>query len=102
MLESGGLSLEVKDWDRGFIGGNDRLGSATVPFSDLYSKVNGGPLEYALAPPQGRENEAAGFVTIKCRQATPDDVDVHKKGFLRGGLLSQNTETEAMTVRDTI
>ena len=76
----GGLKLQVKDWDRG-LGGNNPLGEARVAPEDLYCISNGEPREYKIVPPTGRENEDAGYLTIRSRPATEEDLASRRVTF---------------------
>eukprot|EP00546_Thalassionema_frauenfeldii_P020474 CAMPEP_0178902658 /NCGR_PEP_ID=MMETSP0786-20121207/4727_1 /TAXON_ID=186022 /ORGANISM="Thalassionema frauenfeldii, Strain CCMP 1798" /LENGTH=1315 /DNA_ID=CAMNT_0020573949 /DNA_START=59 /DNA_END=4006 /DNA_ORIENTATION=- len=70
MYLAGGLTFKVKDYDPGILGGNDELGAITVPSSTIY-ELNG-EKEFHLSPPKGH-GEDAGFITIRCRDATLGD-----------------------------
>lgn len=70
MYLAGGLTFKVKDYDPGILGGNDELGSITVPSSTIYELT--GEKEFHLSPPKGH-GEDAGFITIRCRDATLGD-----------------------------
>lgn len=75
-----GISLKVKDWDRGF-GGNDDLGSVDIPADIIY---NFGPdvKEFKLDPPSGK-NDEAGYVSIRCSVISAAERDSRKKGLFR-------------------
>lgn len=73
--------LKVKDWDRGF-GGDDSLGSVSIPADTLYNFGNE-PKEFKLDPPSGR-NEEAGFIKLSCSQISAAERDSRKKGFFKG------------------
>ena len=86
VLDVDGLILDVVDWDRGMIGKHDPLGNAKVPAKDLYSNVDWEqPKEYKLSPPKGKEDVTdAGYVKVRFRIASEDDIKKYKQGFLKG------------------
>ena len=65
-----GLKFELKDWDR--VGSNDFLGHVDVPASKFVDGT-GDAMEFKVIPPNGKEQEKAGFLLIRCRNASPDD-----------------------------
>lgn len=65
-----GLKFELKDWDR--VGSNDLLGEVDVPASKFVNGTGDG-MEFKVIPPKGKEQENAGFLLIRCRNASPDD-----------------------------
>lgn len=75
---SGGIVLKVKDWDRG-VGANDDLGEVVVDADTLYD-AKGEKIELALSPPKGKA-EDAGFITIRVRHATAEDMEMKKKSM---------------------
>ena len=88
LLDDDGLVLDVIDWDRGMIGKHDPLGDTKVPAKDLYSTSSNDweqPKQYKIKPPKGKENvDDAGYVKLRFRIATDDDIKHYKKGFIRG------------------
>ena len=80
LFDAGGLDFIVRDWDR--IGKNDELGHVNVSAGKIYSNMNGQDLEVKINPPKGKENDNAGYLTIRCTSTTADDHAGEKKKFL--------------------
>ena len=99
LVGAGGLTLELKDWDRGF-GGNDPLGHANVPAVDLYGVMKTEqPLskEYSIIPPPGHEGKPAGFVTLGAKLVTSDNVPAKSSGGLLGRVAAKVAPKPAAT-----
>jgi hypothetical protein len=62
------------------IGKNDDLGHVLVPAINVCS-ANGDQQEFKLQPPKGKDKMDAGYITIRCSPASPED-HKEKKGFL--------------------
>ena len=86
-----GLKFVLKDWDR--VGANDPLGHVEVPPSTLQNGSGDG-LEFMVIPPTGREIEKAGYLLIRCRNATLEDEDLLKKQS-NTNLFARTTKEEA-------
>lgn len=80
LVELGGLTFKVKDWDR--LGSNDDLGIVLVPAKDIYMSSKGDNVEYKLTPPKGHENQDAGSITIRTTQTSAEDHTGEKKNLL--------------------
>jgi hypothetical protein len=72
---SEGLLCLIYDYDK--IGGNEKLGSATIPPRTLY-EAKGQRMEFKLGPAPGHTKEVPGFLAIRCRRATDYDVNFLK------------------------
>ncbi|KAL3927850.1 MAG: hypothetical protein SGBAC_012904 [Bacillariaceae sp.] len=69
----GGISIEVKDWDR--IGTNDLIGLCKIPPAELLELAKNGKLRTVrLQVPPGRKETDAGFITLSV-QDIGDDSD---------------------------
>lgn len=77
LFTKNGISVAVKDWDRG-IGGNDELGSVDIAPEILY-EFGEEAREFKLNPPKGKSDNA-GFVTLRCTQISSSERDARKKG----------------------
>ena len=80
LFDVGGLKFVVKDWDR--IGANDELGECTLSASKIYNNMHGDDMELKITPPKGKENDDAGYVTVRFTSSTADDHTGEKKKFL--------------------
>jgi len=73
LSDAGGLQFVVKDWD--LIGTNDELGSVRIDPQTLKSgNNNGDAMEMKVTPPKKKEEEDAGHLLIRWRNATADDL----------------------------
>ena len=73
----GGILVKVYDWDR--LGKNDELGEVLLDTDTLYA-AKGEKLELPLLPPKGKAEEA-GFISIRVRPATEEDLKMNKNSM---------------------
>jgi len=78
LFGAGGISIRVKDWDRG-VGGNDNLGSVQISAEALYKCDE--EQEFHLDSPPGK-NEDAGFISIKTTKISEKERGNRNKGIL--------------------
>jgi Ca2+-dependent lipid-binding protein len=78
--QHGGVLFKVKDYD--FVGKSDDLGEILVDPDTLYN-ATGQKVELKLNPPKGHA-EDAGYITLRIRPATDDDMAKSKSIF--GGM----------------
>lgn len=74
LFDANGLEFVVKDFD--LLTPDDPLGTVVIPGSALCGEFQS-VMERAIKPPPGREN--AGYLTIRCRKATPEDFESLEK-----------------------
>ena len=74
---NGGILIKVYDWDR--LGKSDNLGEVLVDPDKLYG-ATGEKMELALSPPAGKAEEA-GFISIRVRPATEEDLAMKKQSM---------------------
>lgn len=92
-----GLRIKVLDWDRG-MGKDDDLGLAHIQAESLYKCKE---MEYRLNPPAGRENEDAGYVTIRVNEITQLECDKYKsEGIIP--CISNNSSNDWQNVKKKI
>lgn len=75
LLDAGGLHFVVRDYD--MVSADDSLGSVWVKDEQLMA---GGTIEKKITAPKGHKGEDVGQLTIRCRQATKEDVEAIRKG----------------------
>lgn len=71
-----GLLCVVYDYDK--LGGNERLGAITIPPKTIYH-ANGERMEFKLGPPPGKANDVPGYLAVRIRRATKNDIDFMTK-----------------------
>jgi hypothetical protein len=75
LFRGDGLLCIVHDFDT--VGTNERLGSITVPPKTLFD-AKGERMEFKLGPPPGKTNDVPGYLAIRCRRATSEDIEFMK------------------------
>lgn len=68
---SDGLLFILKDFDK--LGGNEKLGVVSVPAKMLY-EAKGERMEFKLQPPGYKNCEIPGYMAIRCRRASSQDI----------------------------
>lgn len=76
LFDANGLLFEVKDFD--LLTSDDPLGTVKIPGNTLCGKFPS-VLERAIQPPEGHAGEDVGYLTIRCRPATPEDAESLEK-----------------------
>lgn len=76
LFDADGLQFILKDFD--LISADDPLGSVVIPGSALCGEFQS-VMERAINPPEGHEGKNVGYLTIRCRRATPEDAKSLKK-----------------------
>lgn len=71
-----GLLCIVQDFDK--LGGNERLGSITIPPKTIYD-AKGERLEFKLGPPPGKTDDVPGYLAVRIRRATKYDIEFMTK-----------------------
>lgn len=74
------LLLVVKDYDA--LTMDDDLGTVLISAPDVY-RGRGTEMERKITPPPGQEGKDAGYLTIRCRKATQEDIESIAKGEQR-------------------
>lgn len=72
LFRSDGLLCIVYDFDK--VGGNKRLGAVMIPPRSIYN-AKGERLEFKLGPPPGKTDEVSGYIAVRVRRATQNDID---------------------------
>ena len=76
LFRSEGLLCIVYDYDK--LGGNERLGAVTIPPKTIYD-AKGERLEFKLGPPPGKTDDVPGYLAVRVRRATKNDIDFMTK-----------------------
>jgi len=71
-----GLLCIVYDYDK--LGGNERLGAVTIPPKTIYD-AKGERMEFKLGPPPGKTDDVPGYLAVRVRRATKNDLDFMQK-----------------------
>ena len=72
LFDANGLEFVLKDND--LLTPDDPLGTVVIPGSALCGEYQS-VMERAIQPPHGHEGENVGYLTIRCRKATPEDFE---------------------------
>ena len=79
LVDADGLWFVVRDYD--MVSGDDSLGQMHIKANDLLVGPDAPPktFERKVNPPKGHSGDC-GYLTIRCRYATPEDVLSIEKG----------------------
>ena len=86
MFLNSGLQLDLFDFDT--LGKNEKLGSIHVPDKTLY-QAKGERLEFKLGPPGGTTTPVSGYLALRCRRASEEDIQFIKEYYQKENALSR-------------